>query len=455
MEETDHFAPNSGTADSSSVPRLADGVRLLGAYDSQGLRSPRYLVQRSDGQVILLSELLYLTARGVNGERDLDEVALEVTCHGDRALTGTDVSYLINTKLTPLGLVFSGPSAPRVAIPRADPLLSLALRGVLVPTCVVRALAKLLRPMFFAPIIVTVLLGLGAVDVWLFAERGVSSAFDQVFSHPALMLAALGLLAATTLFHEFGHATACRYGGGQPGAIGVGVYIMFPAFYTNVTDSYRLDRRSRLRTDLGGVYFNAVFILCAGAIYRYTGYTPLVVVIVLTHVEILQQLVPVVRFDGYYVLADLVGVPDLFARIRPIMKSLFRRQRVDALVTELTRWTRVVVTAWVMVIVPLLVTSLALLLVHVPRFAAHTWVAIQADWRQAANAFHSGNVGIAALATLSIVFLLVPVLGLTTLLVRSLRTAGRFLGRRRPRHRGQHDRQQAPRHTRRRQAGTT
>ena len=40
--------------------------------------------------------------------------------------------------------------------------------------------------------------------------------------------------------------------------MGAGIYIVWPAFYTDVTDAYRLPRRARLRTDLGGIYFNAV-----------------------------------------------------------------------------------------------------------------------------------------------------------------------------------------------------
>ena len=61
--------------------------------------------------------------------------------------------------------------------------------------------------------------------------------------------------------HETGHAAACAYGGGRPGAIGFGVYLLFPAFYTDVTDSYRLSRGGRLRTDLGGLYFNVLCLI--------------------------------------------------------------------------------------------------------------------------------------------------------------------------------------------------
>ena len=44
----------------------------------------------------------------------------------------------------------------------------------------------------------------------------------------------------------------------RPGAMGAGLYLVWPAFYTDVTDSYRLGRGGRVRTDLGGLYFNAI-----------------------------------------------------------------------------------------------------------------------------------------------------------------------------------------------------
>ena len=40
--------------------------------------------------------------------------------------------------------------------------------------------------------------------------------------------------------------------------MGTGLYLVWPAFYTDVTDSYRLGRGGRLRIDLGGLYFNAI-----------------------------------------------------------------------------------------------------------------------------------------------------------------------------------------------------
>ena len=60
---------------------------------------------------------------------------------------------------------------------------------------------------------------------------------------PALFLLAFGLVVLSAAFHECGHATACTVGGAEPGRMGAGIYVAWPAFYTDVTDAYRLDRR--------------------------------------------------------------------------------------------------------------------------------------------------------------------------------------------------------------------
>ena len=61
------------------------------------------------------------------------------------------------------------------------------------------------------------------------------------------------------------------------------------------------------------------------ALYEATSAQILLLVIAVTHLEMLQQLLPFVRFDGYFILSDLVGVPDLFARAAPILGASWPR----------------------------------------------------------------------------------------------------------------------------------
>lgn len=69
--------------------------------------------------------------------------------------------------------------------------------------------------------------------------------------------------------------------------------------------------------DLGGLYFNPIFMLALPGLYVATSNQVLLLVIAVTHLEMLEQLFPFVRFDGYFILSDLIGVPDLFARVAP------------------------------------------------------------------------------------------------------------------------------------------
>ncbi len=325
----------------------------------------------------------------------------------------------------PLGVV-AGPDAPaglpEPGLPTANPLLALRARGTLLTERASNAVGTLLRPLFRWPVIVAVVASVLAVDYWLFAVHGLGGGIQQVLHDPVDFLVVIGLSLASAAFHECGHAAGCRYGGARPGVIGVGIYVMWPAFFTNVTDSYRLNRAGRLRTDLGGLYFNLIFMLALAAVYSATSSEILLLVIAVTHLEMLEQLLPFVRFDGYFILSDLVGVPDLFARIVPILRSAAdwaatvnrptRRGRPDPRVAGLRRHARIVVTGWVMCVLPLLLAGFGYMLLRLPAIDRSLWHAasVQAHLMTAAVGGH--RYATAAVAAVGAALLGVSLAGL-------------------------------------------
>ena len=337
---------------SPQLPRLADGVELLGAYQDSGYRDPPSLVRRPDGQIIQMSPLLYAVISQIDGVRDSAAIAGLVSADLGRALSADQVRFLLSAKLLPLGIV-AAEGAPAVA-PRANPLLALRARCTLLPERVANAAGTLLRPLFRWPLVVAVVASVLALDYWIFAVHGLTQGLHQVLRDPAGLLVVVGLSVVSALFHECGHASGCRCGGARTGVIGFGIYLVWPSFFTNVTDSYRLSRAGRLRTDLGGLYFNLIFMLVLAGVYAATSDELLLLVIAVTHLEMLEQLLPFARYDGYFILSDLVGIPDLFARVLPILRSALGRGPADPRVTGLRRRSRIVVTAWVLVVVPLL-----------------------------------------------------------------------------------------------------
>jgi putative peptide zinc metalloprotease protein len=402
------------------VPYLIPGTELLGAYRDSGYDGERFLVRRADGQVALVSPLVYQVAQEIDGSRPASAVAAAVSARSGRTLTAANLVYLVDAKLSPLGIA-TRDGLPAPVLRRKELLLGLMLRHVLVPARVVRPLARWLAPLFHPFLVVVTLPALIALDVWLFTTQGTTSALFTVVSRPGFLLTVFALLFAGAVWHELGHAAACRYGGGTPGRIGIGIYLMLPAFYTDVTDAYRLSRRGRLRTDLGGVYFNALFCLVAGAVALFERSAMLTIIIVLTQVTAVQQLLPVVRFDGYFVLTDLIGVPDLFGKAAPgLRRALPGRRTPDARWSGLRPKVRVAVGAWLAIVVPALLATMVYLGMHMSRFVQVSWRAIRADalltWRSAQHVHFSE----ASLAALSLIILSVPLIGLTLFVGRSL-----------------------------------
>jgi len=417
-------SPPLTTPRPTEPPRLAGGVELLGEYRDSGYSRPPSLVRRPDGQVIQMSPLLYQVTSWIDGSRDVAAIADLVSADLGRTLTADQVRHLITAKLQPLGLLADQGSA---APPKARPLLALRARGTLLPERAANAVAVLLRPLFRWPVVVAVTVSLVGIDCWLFASHALGAGLQDILSNPIGLLAVLCLSVFSGAFHECGHATGCRYSGARPGVIGVGIYLVWPSFFTNVTDSYRLGRAGRLRTDLGGVYFNAVFILVLAGFYAATSAQILLLVIAITQLEMLQQLIPIVRFDGYFILSDVVGVPDMFARVAPIVKSVLPGGRRDPRVAGLRRGIRIVVTAWVLVVIPLLITFLGYLLLRLPEVNRALWrsVSMQAHLMATAAIRHDYPMAaVDAIGAVLIAFSLAGTLYIATGLARRAVTLG-------------------------------
>ena len=400
----------------TGAPSLVEGTELLGEFHGAGRTPAPYLVRRADGRMLEVSPALYVVAESVDGVRTAEAVARRVSEALGRPVSAGSVEYLVEQKLRPLGIIATDCDADLVTGGAPAPVLGLTIRAGAVPARVVRMVSSLFRPLFLPPVVVTVLVALVAVDVGLLTGDDVGAATGDLMFRPGSLLVVVCLTLAAGLFHELGHATASRYGGAEPGVIGAGIYLLWPVFYNDLNDSYRLSRGGRLRADLGGVYFNAVFIVALAVLHRATGYAPLLAAIVVQHLAMAQQFLPFVRLDGYYVVSDLAGVPDLFGRVRPTLRRLRRGSRTP---DDLTRRARFIVTLWVLATVPLLAALSVALVMRLPGLVADALASIgmQAAALLAAGGRRDPVAG--ALALVQLIVVAVPLVGLGGLLLRS------------------------------------
>ena len=409
----------AASAPPPGVPVRASGLELIGEIPGSGYREPPALVRRADGQTIQLTPLLYLVLAAADGRRTHQQIADLVGPDVGRQVTAENVQTLCDRLRTLGALKLADGSEPELR--RSNPLLALRFRYVVSdPDVTSRLTAPFAR--LFAPVVVAlVCAAFVAVCVWVLLEKGLASATHQAFDQPVLLLGVFALTVVSAGFHEFGHAAAARYGGARPGAMGTGLYLVWPAFYTDVTDSYRLGRAGRVRTDLGGLYFNAIVAIAMFGLWWATRWDAILLIIATQVLQMLRQLAPLVRFDGYHVLADITGVPDLYHRIKPTLRGLLPGHWRSPEASVLKPWARAVVTAWVLVVVPVLLGTLVLMVLALPRLIGTAVASLGDQAHLLGEQFGDGDVPGVMVRLLSLVAIALPVLGTLYILARTVR----------------------------------
>ena len=273
-----------------------------------------------------------------------------------------------------------------------------AAKKVLLPARLVSAISRPLRFLFWGPIVLLMTGLFLAVETYAFASGRLPAGVHQVVDSPSSLLLVVGLVLGSIFVHEMGHASGCRYGGATPGAMGVGIYVATPAFFTDLSDGYRLGRSGRVRGDLGGVYFNAVYAVAVFPFYLITGSPLLLLVMAAMILEIIEQMMPFVRFDGYWAISDLAGVPDLFS----YLGSVFRRSDGSGpQVTRLTPSSRRLVKIWGLITIVVLPIEMVFGLFALPALAVTSWNAVLDHVRVLS---HQGGAATVATAVLGIAF---------------------------------------------------
>ena len=147
----------------------------------------------------------------------------------------------------------------------------------------------------------------------------------------------------TKLLHELGHAVACRRVEARCGQLGVIFFFGIPCPYCDVTQVWRIaDWRSRAGVMMAGMYAEGILATAATLVWTMADEGPLQlhamnVMIVCSVSTLIFNANPLMRYDGYYVLADWIGSVNLrqearlaFGRVWNQPRSI-RQRRVAAL----------------------------------------------------------------------------------------------------------------------------
>jgi putative peptide zinc metalloprotease protein len=128
----------------------------------------------------------------------------------------------------------------------------------------------------------------------------------------------LGLtLCVTKVLHEFGHGLSCKHFGGECHEMGVMFLVLTPCLYCNVSDSWMLPNRwHRAAIGAAGMYVELYLASIATFIWWFTepgplNYICLNVMFISSVSTILFNANPLLKYDGYYILSDVLEIPNL------------------------------------------------------------------------------------------------------------------------------------------------
>ncbi len=131
--------------------------------------------------------------------------------------------------------------------------------------------------------------------------------------------------------HELGHAFATKIWGGEVHEMGITLLVFMPIPYVDCSSaSAFLDKRQRMLVGAAGIFVE--FFLAAVALFIWLSVEPGIVREIAFNVILIGGVStiffngnPLLRFDGYYVLADAVEIPNLATRSKKYLSYLFVR----------------------------------------------------------------------------------------------------------------------------------
>lgn len=140
-----------------------------------------------------------------------------------------------------------------------------------------------------------------------------------------------GVLFGLKIVHEFGHAYACKHFGGRVPAMGLYLIAGNPCAFVDASAAWGFPSRfHRIVVSLGGMYVESIVGIVAVFVWAFSGSPALQslahhVIFMATAVTLLFNANPLMKYDGYFILCDATGFPNLRQRSTNEVGKLLKR----------------------------------------------------------------------------------------------------------------------------------
>jgi putative peptide zinc metalloprotease protein len=131
--------------------------------------------------------------------------------------------------------------------------------------------------------------------------------------------------------HEFGHGLSCKKFGGECHEMGLMFLVFTPCLYCNVSDSWMLPNKwQRVFIGAAGMYVELILASIATFLWWFSedgmfNFLCLSVMFICSVSTVVFNGNPLLRFDGYYILMDILEIPNLRQKATEILKRWFQK----------------------------------------------------------------------------------------------------------------------------------
>jgi len=172
--------------------------------------------------------------------------------------------------------------------------------------------------LFFTPTFIIILTLCAIVGIYMVSRQFsvFFSSFPYFFSIEGMLMFG-GSLFFAKVIHELGHAYAAKYYGLNIPTMGVAFLVMWPVLYTDTSDAWKLTSHSqRMWIDAAGVIAELKLTILALFLWNFLPDGPFrsamfMLAVSTLGITLLINLNIFMRWDGYYLLSDYLGINNL------------------------------------------------------------------------------------------------------------------------------------------------
>ncbi|WP_375562907.1 hypothetical protein ACE193_10410 [Bernardetia sp. OM2101] len=277
---------------------------------------------------LLIKEILV----GLNENKSLSQIHSQLINHSAyQKLSIEDVEKIIDKKILPLGVLKSSKSAEnnenqtKEISYDAD---SIKTQKTLLNEAKTHFLSTIFKHFYQKGAVVFFILIGFFTHVFYLSSHSIFGEKSKIWAEASALeyILIYFFIIFIFVFHEIGHASAALHFGIRTPRIGYGFYLVYPVFFTQISEAWKLQPKKRMIINLGGIYFQWI----AGTLFILLDYFNVASshiwsgIVVINFVRLLYSFIPFMKADGYWIFSDGFGLTNLRKKSNQFLAAIFK-----------------------------------------------------------------------------------------------------------------------------------